>query len=102
MPDDLRLPSDAEFVRVSPEFDETSVPPGLLRAHRVAPGVWGRLVVRDGRLRFLFEDAATHPRMLIAGDAQVIPPDRLHHVEFDGPVRFVVEFHRDTGGTVPT
>ncbi len=88
------LPPNLEHVRTTPEFDETSVPAGLLRAHRVADGVWGRLVVSAGRLVFVFEDRPEERRIVESGEHVVIPPAQLHHVELDGPVRFAVEFHR--------
>ncbi len=98
------LPLGLELARVTDEIDETSVPAGLLRAHRIGSGVWGRLVVRSGEIRFVFEDVDS-PVVLRAGDRQVIPPGRRHHVELVGPVRFVVEFHRRPavagGGSVP-
>lgn len=87
-PDGLRM------VRTTPEFDEHTVPTALLRAHRVAPEVWGRLVVRSGSLRFVFEDRPDEPSVLVAGDRQTIPPGVPHHVELIGPVGFMVEFHR--------
>jgi len=88
------LPEDLELVRTTPVFDEHSVPAGLLRAHQVAEGVWGRLVVHEGGLVFVFEDVADEPRPVSAGGHVVIPPARPHHLVVDGPVRFVVEFHR--------
>lgn len=93
VPDEIVLPAGAVLVRTTPVFDETSVPEGLRRAHRVAAGVWGRLVVAEGSLRFVFEDDP-EPRVVAAGAHQVIPPERPHHVEVIAPVRFVVEFHR--------
>lgn len=92
MPGVIELPDGCELVRTTPEFDETSVPAGLLRNHRVAGGVWGRLVVLDGVLDFEFEGEP--PRHLTAGDVQVIPPKQPHRVAPVGAVRFVVEFHR--------
>jgi tellurite resistance-related uncharacterized protein len=92
VPDD-QLPPGLELVRTTTRFDEHSVPPGLLRAHRIAEGMWGRIVVHTGALGFTFEDAdraVTVP----AGGSLVIPPDRPHHVEVTGPVSFDVEFHR--------
>lgn len=95
------MPTGLEFVRSTPVFDERSVPAGLLGAHRVGEGVWGRLVVSSGQLDFVFEDAAlaelrneSARHTIRAGDVQIIPPGELHHVEIDGPVEFVVEFHR--------
>ena len=92
------LPADAVLVRVTDEFEASTVPRALRRSHRVAPGVWGVLVVRDGSLRLVWE-RVHDVCVLSAGDRQVIPPDVEHHVEVDGPVRFVVEFHRPRGTT---
>ncbi len=88
------MPDGLELARSTPEFDERTVPAGLLATHRVAVGVWGRLVVSAGSLRFVFEDDEASPGMISAGETQVIPPDRPHHLELDGPVQFRVEFHR--------
>jgi tellurite resistance-related uncharacterized protein len=74
-------------------FTESSVPAGLLAAHRVASGVWGRLVVSSGAVLFRFEDEEDG-NVISAPGSMVIPPDRPHHLEMLGPVRFVVEFHR--------
>ena len=88
-----RVPAGAVVVRVTDEFDETSTPRALRRAHRIADDVWGVLEVRAGSLRFVFEDEGDALELTV-GDRLVIPPARLHHVEVDRPVRFVVEFHR--------
>jgi tellurite resistance-related uncharacterized protein len=103
MTDLPELPDDLEHVRTTDVFDEHSHPAGLLRAHRVADGVWGRLVVHTGSLTFVFEDRMNEPLTIAAGDSVVIPPARLHHVELDGPVTFALEFHRrrDTGTPTP-
>ena len=89
----IELPAGVALVRTTAEFDERSVPRGLLRAHRVAAGVWGRLVVHGGSLTFGFDDEADSERVVEAGTSQVIPPARTHHVTIVGPVRFVVEFY---------
>jgi tellurite resistance-related uncharacterized protein len=92
MPDSPAFPAGLALVRTTPDFDEHTVPAALLSAHRVADGVWGRLVVRSGSLRFVFE---TGPgRIVHAGETQAIPPGVPHHVEVVGPVAFAVEFHR--------
>mgnify|MGYP003420557547 CR=1 FL=1 len=88
------MPDGLELVRTTDVFDQDSVPAGLLRAHRVADGVWGRLVVHTGAVRFVFDDEPDHPIAVGAGGAVAIPPARQHHVELDGPATFAVEFHR--------
>ncbi len=93
------LPPGLELVRVTPTFDENTIPAGLLKAHQVAAGVWGRLVVHSGAVRFVFEDSA-EPHELHAGSSIAIPPQRPHHLEVIGPVRLAVEFHRPPDDSV--
>lgn len=88
------LPDGLEYVRTTDVFDNDTMPAGLRRAHRVAEGVWGRLVVHSGQLTFVFDDQPHQPIRLVAGGKIAIPPGRLHHVEPDGPATFAVEFHR--------
>jgi tellurite resistance-related uncharacterized protein len=88
-----RLPVGTTFVRVTDEFDEASTPRALRRAHRIASGVWGVIEVRAGGLGFVFDDEGERHELAV-GDRLAIPPVRLHHVDVDRPVRFVVEFHR--------
>ena len=88
------LPPGVEMQRTTGELDGESVPAGLMRAHRLAPGVWGRLRVSHGTLGFVWEDTPDDPVALLAGDTLVIPPEVPHHVEPDPDVRFSIEFHR--------
>jgi tellurite resistance-related uncharacterized protein len=88
------LPTGLELQRTTPTFDENSTPKGLRAAHAVADDVWGRLIVESGSLGFVFEDTLDDVRTVAAGEHQVIPPARRHHVVINGPVRFAVEFHR--------
>jgi tellurite resistance-related uncharacterized protein len=90
----IALPPGLELVRTTRVFDEETVPAGLLGAHRIAEGVWGRLVVHTGAIGFAFEDDDTPPRHVAAGGSQVIPPGRPHHLVLEGPATFIVEFHR--------
>jgi tellurite resistance-related uncharacterized protein len=89
-----RLPSGLSLERTTDDFTQSSVPAGLLRAHRVARGVWGRVVVLEGRLRFVWEEPGNEePLDLVEGDTVVIPPDTQHRVEPGSHCRFVVQFY---------
>ena len=55
------IPAGFEHTRTTATFDNDSAPAGLLKAHRVADGVWGRLVVHTGEVVFVFEDAPAAP-----------------------------------------
>jgi tellurite methyltransferase len=99
--DRAELPEGLHLVRTSPVWDELNMPRGLLRAHRVASGTWGRIVVQDGRLLFT---ASTEPAIeveLVSGSSQAIPPDVEHSVQPLGPVRFSVEFFAMERGSGP-
>jgi tellurite resistance-related uncharacterized protein len=96
------MPPGLVVVRTTPEFTEHTVPAGLLAAHRVAAGTWGRLVVRSGTVRFLFEDPPATTHEVAAGESIDIPPTIGHRVEPGVGSRFVVEFHSaETGGDRP-
>jgi tellurite methyltransferase len=91
--DRAELPEGLRYVRASQVWDEHTMPSGLRRAHRIATGSWGRLVVSEGRLRF---SAATIPAFEASVDTtrtQAIPPDVEHHIEPLGAVRFLIEFY---------
>lgn len=95
------LPQGLDHVRTTAVWDNESAPAGLLRAHHVAAGVWGQLVMHTGAVRFVFEDEPEEPILVTAGEKMPIPPLLKHHVEFDGPATFAVEFHRIPEGSRP-
>ncbi|MDG2112717.1 MAG: DUF1971 domain-containing protein [Actinomycetota bacterium] len=94
---ELTLPADAEFVRSTPMFDSDTTPAGLLAAHQIAANTWGLLRVDAGAVDFVFEDDPDTILRLRAGDQQVVPPLRAHHISVDAEARFAVEFHRVNG-----
>lgn len=86
------LPTGLRLFRTSPEWTEETIPHGLRHLHRIAPGTWGRIVVRDGTLRFTMN---SHPRLVaevMSHAAQAIPPEIEHEVHPLGHVRFAIEF----------
>lgn len=87
------MPDGLVLVRTTPTFTEETVPAGLRRAHRVAEGVWGRLRVEQGSVRFVFEDPPGTSRDVPAGGTVDIPPGVAHRVEPQPGCRFAVEFH---------
>ena len=89
-----RLPADAVPYQRTKTFDESSLPQALRNAHRTKPGVWGRIHVREGTLRYEILGPETESHVLRPGVTGVIEPEVLHRVEPLGPVRFFVEFLR--------
>ncbi len=95
MTSQTQLPDGLVHARTTDIFNNDTVPAGLLKAHRIADRVWGRLIVNTGAVRFVFDDQPDRPIRVEAGEAVIIPPARRHHVELDGPATFAVEFHRE-------
>ncbi len=87
------MPPGLRHVRTTPEFTATSTPAALRTAHLIATGVWGRLRVLDGVVRFVFEEPPGSVHDVGAGESLDIPPQRAHRVEPGAGARFVVEFH---------
>lgn len=90
--DRTELPDGLQLRRTTATWDDASMPAALRSDHRVAAGVWGRLVVLDGTVGFR---AATRPPLdvvVAAGETQPIPPEVDHAVTPGPGARFLVEF----------
>jgi ribosomal protein S18 acetylase RimI-like enzyme/tellurite resistance-related uncharacterized protein len=90
--DRAELPDRLRVARTAGPWDETTLPAGLRRAHRVAAGTWGRLCVLEGSVRFWMATNPMTVREVDAGESQPIPPMVEHEVRLQGPVRLQVEF----------
>ena len=88
------LPANVALYKSTPEFNQESVPAGLLRNHTTAANVWGRIVVHEGSVRYVIEEPETEEHLLVPGVPGIVEPQVAHHLVIEGPVRFCVEFHR--------
>jgi len=80
--------------KVTPVFDEVTLPEGIRSAHSTKAGVWGLLRVLEGQARLVFHEPCREVTVTPEHPGQ-IAPEAVHHVELDGPVRLHVEFYRD-------
>jgi tellurite resistance-related uncharacterized protein len=87
------LPAGMVAYRRTPIFDQDTIPAGLRREHRTAAGVWGLIVVIEGRLRFRALHSPNET-ILEPGSPIAVAPEQPHEVAPVGPVRFFVEFYR--------
>ena len=92
----FELPAHFVACKQTLVFSEDTVPAGLLKDHSTRPGVWGRINVLEGRLRYRVDGWGTDA-VLTPGDPGVVVPEVPHSVEPLGRVRFFVEFYRDPG-----
>jgi tellurite resistance-related uncharacterized protein len=80
--------------KVTPVFDEATLPEGIRNAHSTKAGVWGLLRVLEGEVRLVFHNPAREVRVTPEEPA-LIAPEALHHVELSGPMNMQVEFYRE-------
>jgi tellurite resistance-related uncharacterized protein len=91
--DRCELPETFEPYTQTPEFTERTIPSALGANHATAPGVWGKIFVIEGRLRY--QPGAPAPDITLSREAPgIIVPEVRHSVHPIGAVRFYVEFWR--------
>lgn len=78
--------------RSTPVFDSETLPAAFRKAHSTKAGVWGRLHVISGSIRYVIEEDDVQ-RILNAGDFAIIQPQQLHHVEPIGYMQMQVSFY---------
>jgi tellurite resistance-related uncharacterized protein len=89
------IPASAISYKKTPEFTEVTVPPGLLKAHQIKAGTWGKINVTEGQLRYRILEPELEEVLLSPDVFGVVEPTVLHEVEPDGKVQFHVEFFRE-------
>lgn len=93
----MEPPETARPYRRTDEFNEATVPAGLLKAHCTKAGSWALIHVLEGRLAYRIVDPrrpASETVLTPEAVPGVVEPTILHEVQPLGPVRFYVEFHR--------
>ena len=91
--DSLEPPEPADVVGRTPEFTERTLPDALRANHATATGVWGRIVVSEGLVRYRVP-ALGVDRDLEPGVPGIVVPEVRHSVEPRGAARLHVEFLR--------
>ena len=89
------LPANAQKYSETPLFTEKTVPAKLTRKHNTKTGVWGRIVIESGSLRYVLCDDASTQQTLDENQPGIIRPQEFHFVEIFEPVTFKVEFFRE-------
>ena len=92
--DRFELPGGFQASKRTQEFDASSIPDGLRKAHSTKRGVWAKVHVLQGRLRYTVHPPLAREFLLEPKNGGIIVPEVRHHVEPIGPVRFYIEFHR--------
>ncbi len=88
------LPPDVVSYHRTPEFTEATIPGALRRRHTTKAGVWARICVLRGSLRYLILEPQPEEQLLSPASPGVVEPEIPHQVEPVGEVRFFVELLR--------
>ena len=88
------LPQGVTRYAKSPEFTEQSIPEALRTSHLTGEGIWGKIVILEGRLRYRILEPQMREMELSPGTLGIVVPEIAHEVEAMGKVRFHVEFYR--------
>ncbi len=88
------LPNNVTPYKRTPEFDESTIPKGLLHEHQTKAAVWGKIVVLDGELQYTINEPEEEQIILNQDSVGIVEPTIRHEVKPLGKVRFYVEFYR--------
>lgn len=89
-----QLPSEVVAYKKTDIFTQDSTPKGLLEHHRTIAGVWGKIVVLEGRLTYTIDDNDGEVIELTPSIFGVVEPQVIHHVTPQEGVKFYVEFYK--------
>lgn len=91
--DKFELPDRFVAYKRTPDFTEESLPAALRKDHSTRTGVWAKIIVAEGRVRYRVP--ALDADMELSPDKiGVVVPEVPHNVEPLGPTRFFVEFYK--------
>ena len=78
----------------SPIFDQDDLPEALRSYHSTKAGTWGLLRMLEGEVELVFVDPPSS-RIVTVDNPAPIPPQALHFVKPDGPMKMQVEFYHN-------
>lgn len=91
--DEFEIPINFTKFSETPEFNENRLPEALKKDHKTQVGIWGKIVVTEGRVLYHVKDLIEE---LMPERAGIIVPELVHRVEPVGAVIFHIEFYRDS------
>ncbi len=81
-----------EPYKITPVWDEDTLPAAIRHEHSTKAGTWGVLRVLEGEVMLVFQEPASTVHVTPQAPA-LIPPEAVHHVALQGPMKMQVEFH---------
>ena len=85
--------SDKTPYKKTPIFNAKNAPKAILEKHNTKEGVWGKLVVISGTLKFI--DLENDKEVvLVEGEFQIIEPTKWHKLVLIDNPEFYIEFFK--------
>jgi len=92
--DRFEFPENFIPYKKTPVFTEESLPSGLKNDHSTKVGIWGKIVVIEGRLKYCVTSLNTDVE-LSPGEPGIVLPEIIHSVTPLDMVKFYVEFYKE-------
>lgn len=91
--DRFELPEHFSVYKDTAVFTEASIPIAFTADHTTKAGVWAKIVVTEGQLRYIVDTLGTN--VIVDSDSVgIIPPQLPHRVTPVGAVRFYLAMYR--------
>ena len=89
------LPDDFVAYKRTPQFNQDTVPKGLLSEHTTKADTWGILNIESGSLAYHITEPGYEAEYVLGPDKHgVIVAEQSHHIRTMGDVSFYIEFYR--------
>ena len=92
--DRFEIPDSFVAYKKTQIFTEESLPAGLKSDHSTKTGVWGKIIVTEGKLRYCVDTLDAYVELSL-NNPGIVVPEVLHSIEPLGAVSFFVEFYKD-------
>ena len=91
--DKFELPDHFVPYKKTPIFTEESLPVALTRDHSTKIGIWAKIIISEGKLRYRV-DILKADMELSQDKSGIIIPEIMHNVEPLGIVSFFIQFYK--------
>ena len=92
--DRFEFPDNFIPYKKTPVFTEESLPSGLKNDHSTKVGIWGKIIVIEGKLQYRVASLNTDVE-LFPGEPGIVLPEIIHSVTPLDMVKFYVEFYKE-------
>lgn len=90
------LPGNMKETNRTADFDNNSVPAGILGRHTTAEGVWGKITVTEGSLTYRILEPKLEEHTLDPDHIGIVAPQMAHQLVIDGPIKFHIQFMQES------